>query len=191
MANIAFDIDGTVTEYHGFVKEKAKAFFEKTGIRCEYSPEDYGGILFPSRKSEDLFWELYSEEYLNRPMLPEAVSVIHELRSHRHKIYFISKRATEGWGRDNDPSFDISMRTLHWLSAQDIPFDGVVCTMCRDKNLWMRQWKIDYMVEDWAFPVDEDLMCEMYQIDKPYNQDNMYGIRVPSLTAFCQKIIQP
>ena len=190
MANIAFDIDGTLTDYHDFVKEKTNDFFKQTGIRCEYSPEEYGGISYPSPIYENLFWKLYHEEYLCRPMIPEAASVIRKLRAQRHKIYFISKRATKGWGRDDDPAFDISMRTLHWLSSQDIPFDGVVCTMCRDKNLWIRKWQIDYMVDDWTFPVDEDLHCELFQLDKPYNQDNQYGTRVPSLTAFCQEVIR-
>lgn len=190
MANIAFDIDGTITDYHGFVKSKVQDFTAKTGLRCSYDKNSYGGIFFQERGAENRFWELYADEYLAAPIVPEARAVISALQKAGHKTYFISARTNTGWGRDYDTSFDINIRTLHWLKQQDIFFDGLVCTLGASKIHWMELWSITAMLEDWAFPTPALPACSMYQLDKPYNGGNNYGTRVHSLTEFCQKILK-
>lgn len=190
MANIAFDIDGTITDYHGFVKSKVNEFTEKTGMSCSYFKNVYGGIVFNERGAENKFWEMYAEEYLSLPILPEARAAITALQKAHHRIYFISARTNTGWGRDYDTSFDISIRTLHWLADQGVFYDGMVCTLGACKVHWLELWNVDSMIEDWAFPTSSFPHCSMYQLDKAYNRNHNFGTRVRSLNEFCQRMLR-
>lgn len=184
MANIGFDIDGTLTDYHGFVKGKIQDFYHKTGIHLVYDASVYGGVSFPSNIIKGMFWNLYADEYFREPVLPKAKTVIQSLKRKGHKIYYISKRKSGDWNKDKDEHFNICTTTLQWVMRNDLPYDGVVCTLGRSKLPWIKTWNIQYMLDDYAFSAETVPECRIYQLDKPYNKTRFIGTRIPDILAF-------
>ncbi len=184
MANIGFDIDGTLTDYHGFVKSKIQDFFKKTNILLHYDAANYGGVIFPSAAIKKLFWSLYADEYFSLPVLQDAKETILQLKRKGHKIYYISKRKSSDWNKDKEKNFNICTTTLQWVMRNDLPFDGVVCTFGHSKLPWIKTWNIQFMLEDYAFSANTIPECRIYQLDREYNKNNNFGTRIKDVKEF-------
>ena len=115
--NIAFDLDNTLVDYTSFMIRKQKEFEERTGIRY-YIDLYYQEIArFKSDKDFAKFWDMYTLEYIQQPLIPQMVECMQDLLNRGHKVYIISARLPFGWFSDN-PNFDIDKATKEQLAKQ-------------------------------------------------------------------------
>ena len=187
---VAFDIDGTITDYFEFMRGKIDDFHQKTGITLKADDNCVDSLRFPDMDAYDKFWELYADEYLSVKIRDDIVKAINGLVDEGYEVYFVSHRGDKGWGttKDNDKNWSIENRTKDWLKENEVKFTGVMCIEGRDKVQVLKKIKASYMVEDWGFYIDPKIGCKLYQIDGRYNINNNNGTRIENISQFFDAI---
>lgn len=175
--NIAFDLDNTLVDYEGFMINKQKEFEERTGIKYDIDLYYQEIARFKSEEDFAKFWDTYTIEYINTPLIPEMVEYMQSLIDRGHKVYIIQARLPFGWFSDN-PNFDIGSATREQLDKQKIPYTDMVCTVGKPKTDYINKWNIDLMIEDKGFDVQMCNGCKLLLLDKPYNRNDVCNFRI-------------
>lgn len=177
--NIAFDLDNTLVDYSGFMIRKQKEFEERTGVK--YNIDLYYQEIARFKSDNDFakFWDMYTLEYIQQPLIPQMVECMQDLLNKGHKVYIISARLPFGWFSDN-PNFDIDKATKEQLAKQGIKYTDAICTLGKPKTDYILKWNIDLMIEDQGFDVQMCNGCKLLLLDKPYNRKDKCDFRIDS-----------
>lgn len=164
--NIGFDIDGTLTDFYGFVKNRGPAYLEKHGVAHTINPHGYdldeyfslsealqnGGMdSRPAREESERhlsrFWDRVYLAYLYAPFHAGMPQAIRRLKQEGHRIFIISSRkgATTPTVKGR-----FIKHSIRWqLRLNKVPYDGLLLLEDDDKKLQaIKDSKIDLFVED-------------------------------------------
>ena len=150
--NIGIDIDGVLTDIHGFNQKHAPPFFKRkfgheVVDECSY---DIREVFNCSDSEFKAYWKKYLLKYtIIEPPRERAKEVIHKLLDDKHNIYIISKRVFTY--RQDFVGRLMRFIVRNWLRRNGIRYNEIIfCdyfvpdskrTVCLDKH-------IDIMVDD-------------------------------------------
>jgi len=192
--NIGIDIDGVLTDIHGFNRRHAPPFFKRMFNRdvVDDNPYDIRDIFKCTEEEYKAYWKKHLLCYaIFDPARKGAKKIIRKLHKDGHKIYIISKRV---FTCRNDFSGKL-MRFIvrSWLWRNGIRYDEIVfCdndvpdskgTACLDKI-------IDVMVDDESVNIEAiapfakvicydtsyNRNCEGENISRAKNWDEVAGL---------------
>lgn len=177
--NIAFDIDGVLTDFEWFLDVYGKRYFSKKyhtdanvvnrqtskiAERFGYAPEEE--VKFYTRY---LFW--YARKV---PIRENAAAVIRALRNEGNNIYLITARALA----DKDNLLGKMMRQClkAWLNTNRVEYDGIyyvdVSNSAKEKRRLCEELHIDIMVEDEPDNIKEiGQVCRVICVMADYNRN--------------------
>ncbi len=176
--NIAFDIDGVLTDFEFFLDTFGKKYFSKrekyrinAGVSSSSISKRFGysndwDVRFYTRY---LFW--YARKY---PIRENAATVINTLRNEGNKIYLITARALA----DKDNVLGKLMRHCLkiWLKKNYVNYDDIyyvsVKNSAKEKCEICKKLNIDVIVED--EPTNIDMLknvCRVICFVADYNKD--------------------
>ena len=150
--NIGIDIDGVLTDIHGFNLKHAPPFFKKKYNLdvVDETPWDIRDIFRCGDKEALAYWKKYALKYaISEPARKGAKEFSHKLRKEGHSIYIISKRALSC----RKDILGVLMRTLvrNWLWRNRISFHEILFCDSNiefSKRIACISRKIDVMIED-------------------------------------------
>lgn len=125
--NIAFDIDGVLTDFEWFLNAYGKRFFSKkyhTNAKVIDWTTSNVGVRFGYPNEEKAFYVRNLFWYANKmPIRENAASVIHRLREEGNKIYLITARAL----MDKKNLLGVVMRFClkRWLRKNKIEYEEI------------------------------------------------------------------
>lgn len=153
--NIAFDIDGVLTDFEWFLNVYGTRYFSKKFhmdakvVNPETSKiaERFGY----GQKEETAFYTRYLLWYARKmPIRENAATTINMLREEGHKVYFITARALA----NHDNLVGQLMRSIlkNWLRENRVEYDGIhfvsMSDSAEEKRKLCEQLQVDVMVED-------------------------------------------
>lgn len=153
--NIAFDIDGVLTDFEWFLNVYGERFFSKK-YHVEAHVVNHKTSKIAERfgydsQNEIAFYKRYLLWYARKmPIRENAASTINMLREEGHKVYFITARALT----NHDNLVGKLMRGIlkNWLRKNQVEYDGIyfvsVSNSAEEKRQLCEQLQIDVMVED-------------------------------------------
>ena len=177
--NIAFDIDGVLTNIEKYQLEVARAFYKKKYNRDIVNPEGFSVKEIYDVTDEEFmdFWSShllsYSIKELSRVGASECIK---KLANEGNNIFIITSRELA----DKDNFLGKLMRSIvkYWLKREGIPYSKIV--FCNgDKVEAIKQNQIQVMVED--DPKNITSLCEYVKVicmDAGYNEK----IKHPNVT---------
>ncbi len=176
--NIAFDIDGVLTDFEWFLDTYGKKYFRKKMKReiQTVKPSSSVSERFGFSKEWDkkfytryLFW--YARKY---PIRENAAETIRTLRLQGHKVYFITARALA----DGEGVLGHAMRVCleKWLKDNRVEYDGIYYVSLEDcahhKAKWCKKLEIDVFIEDEPTNIKQlKKLCRVICVSADYNQD--------------------
>lgn len=177
--NIAFDLDGTLTDYVEFMVSKQHEFYEKTGIKyqIDFTYTEIG--RFKSEEDFYKFWDIYTYEYIYSKLKPEYVEFLKKLIKDGNKVYIITAR--ESFWMTNNDGFDMAKETRKSLDEQGLQSVELVCTFGKSKIPYLKNLNIDYIIEDKGFDTSDVPGCKLLLIDKLYNRSHVCQFRVEDI----------
>jgi len=174
--NIGIDIDGVLTDIHGFNRKHAPPFFKKNFNRdvVDENPYDIRDIFDCPSDEHVEYWKKHLLAYaVFEPARKGAKKTVRKLIRDGHRVYIISKRA---FTCQNDFLGKL-MRFLvrSWMWRNGIRYDEIVfCdndiadskgTACREKN-------IDIMVDDEIVNIEAIApIAKVICFDATYNRE--------------------
>lgn len=153
--NIAFDIDGVLTDFEYFLDTYGHRYFSKkfkvnAKVKNPYSTSVAKRFGYGD-KEEVAFYKRYLLWYsLKMPIRENAAVTISQLREEGNKVYLVTARALA----NRSDIFGSIMRCCLklWLWKHKVHVDGIYYVSVSDsaieKKEWMKKLHIDYMVED-------------------------------------------
>lgn len=175
--NIAFDIDGVLTDFEWFLDTYGKRYFSKhTGkkidsvVASSSVAERFGYSKEWNKKfyTKYLFW--YARKY---PIRENAAEVIRTLRSEGDKVYFVTARALA----DKDCFLGKLMRhcLCKWLKKNKVEYDGIYFVSAqnsaKEKSNVCKKLNINFFVEDEPVNIKElNKFCKVICMSADYNQ---------------------
>ena len=176
--NIAFDIDGVLTDFEWFLDTYGKKYFRKKTKRevQTVKPSSSVSERFGFSKEWDkkfytryLFW--YARKY---PIRENAAETIRTLRLQGHKVYFITARALA----DGEGVLGHTMRVCleKWLKDNRVEYDGIYYVPLEEcayyKAKWCKKLKIDVFIEDEPTNIKQlEKLCRVICVSADYNQE--------------------
>jgi len=181
--NIGIDVDGVLTDIHGFNRKYAPPFFKKKFNRdvVDESPYDIRDIFRCPEDEYKAYWNRFLLKYVTlEPAQKDAKEVVRKLCVDGHKIYIISKRIFTT--QDNFMGKLMRFLFKNWLWRNRIKYHEIVfCdndipdskrTACIENN-------IDVMIDD--EPVNINAIAPIAKVicyDASYNRycegENIY-----------------
>lgn len=176
--NIAFDIDGVLTDFEWFLDTYGKKYFRKySGKNIEFkvasssAAERFGFSKDRDKKfyTKFLFW--YIRKY---PIRENAAEVIRSLRCAGNKVYFVTARALAD--KDNFLGKLMQHCLFKWLKKNEVEYDGLYfvssqntakekCDICKKLN-------INFFVEDEPKNIEAlNKFCKVICMSADYNQN--------------------
>ncbi len=143
--NIAFDIDGVLTDFETFLTTYGSKYF-KTTVKnialSQINDNDVADMFQCTLAEEDAFWEEYIEFYCTKyPSRIGMAEIMAELQK-EHRIYIITNRASGSVTPEVMQPW-----VLRWLQKERIPYDKIVFNKGSKLTPCLEN-KIDIMVED-------------------------------------------
>ena len=150
--NIGIDIDGVLTDIHGFHARYAPPFFMRRFQRAVIDKNlfDVQQIFNCPAKEYRAYWKKYWIRYvITEPAREDAESIVCRFLSEGHTVYIISKRA---FSTQNNIKGRL-MRTFvrNWLRRNGIKYEEIIfCdyTVPESKKLVCLENEIDVMIDD-------------------------------------------
>ena len=179
--NIAFDIDGVLTDFEYFLDTYGQRYFSKkynTDAKVQNPSSSRIYKRFGYCDDEEVaFYKRYLLWYsLKMPIRENAAVTIEQLRKEGNKVYLITARALA----DRKDVLGAIMRWLLriWLKKNGVKVDGIyyvsVNNSAVEKKYWVEKLNIDYMVEDEpgnGMAISE--VCNVIYIASSYNKDEV------------------
>ena len=188
--NIAFDIDGVLTDFEYFLDYFGSKYFSKiekkkvSKVTASSSiSERFGYSKEWERKfyTKYLFW--YARKY---PIRENAAETIRCLRNEGHKVYLITARVFA----NHKSVLGVLMRYClrRWLKKNRVVYDGIYYVSldgcAREKAKLSKELKIDYFVEDELENIQEiGKICKVLYMSADYNKEVKMGT---SVIDFCE-----
>lgn len=184
--NIAFDIDGVLTDIEKFQLEYGSKFFKKKYNKEISDINGYGikEVFNCSNEEEIKFWIKNTFKYMKivKPRINSS-TVIKKLREDGNKIFIISSRAMTS----ENNFLGLIMRKLvnRWLIKNNIVYDDIIfCSVensSNDKYKACEKYKIDIMVEDKKENIDVisskiSTLCFSTRNNQNYFGKNVYRV---------------
>ena len=177
--NIGIDIDGTLTDEHGYMIKKALEYIKRENLNFKIEDESqyYTIDVFNwGEKHENEFWDEYIFDYAkNIKVYDDVVRVIKKLKEN-NKIIIITSR---GFTTENTENGKI-MRSLveKWLKDNEIPYDEIIYAK-HGKVEECKKSKLDVIIEDSAYNMEclKGIVKNIICFDAPYNKDVTNVIR--------------
>ena len=175
MFDIAFDIDGVLTDFQKFQLEKGREFFKSEPV--DLTGYTISEIFGCTDSEEELFWKKYllpySIKYKARPYASMLTNWLHEKGA---RVHIITSRVFT----DENSKKGKLMRYIveEWLKHNNIYYDNI--EFCNDSKIdAVKRWNIDLMVEDSKKNIKElskytNIIC----VDAFYNR----GVSGPNIT---------
>lgn len=184
--NIAFDIDGVLTDVGKFQKIYGEQFFyRKYGTRI-INENGYSICeMFDCTKKEEYeFWRRYLIYYsMKYPPRIGASEVLKKIVLDGNKIFIISSRIKCA---DNDLLGKLMKKiVLNWLKKNNIPYDKIFfCSINNspiEKSMCCLNNKIDFIVEDSIENINElikvtNVICYKNKYNSSYIPDNVITV---------------
>lgn len=153
--NIAFDIDGVLTDFEWFLNVYGTRYFSrKFHMDAKVVNPETSKIAARfgyGEKEETAFYTRYLLWYARKmPIRENAAATINMLREEGHNVYFITARALA----NHDNLVGELMRSIlkNWLCQNRVEYDGIhfvsVSNSAEEKRKLCKQLQIDVMVED-------------------------------------------
>ena len=176
--NIAFDIDGVLTDFEYFLDYFGSKYFSKiekkkvSKVTASSSiSERFGYSKEWERKfyAKYLFW--YARKY---PIRENAAETIRCLRKEGHKVYLITARVLAN--RKDLMGTWIRHCVQRWLKKNGVTYDGIYYVSLEDcakeKEKLSRELKIDYFVEDEPKNIQVlSEICKVLCMSADYNEE--------------------
>lgn len=153
--NIAFDIDGVLTDFEYFLDTYGHRYFSKkfkvdAKVKNPYSTSVAKRFGYGD-KEEVAFYKRYLLWYsLKMPIRENAAVTISQLREEGNKVYLVTARALAN--RSDVLGSIIRCCLKLWLWKHKVHVDGIYYVSVSDsaieKKEWIKKLNIDYMVED-------------------------------------------
>ncbi|MFI3202525.1 MAG: 1-acyl-sn-glycerol-3-phosphate acyltransferase [Eubacteriales bacterium] len=176
---IAFDIDGVMTDYSKFIREKGQRFLsdEVKGIYPikNNSAYEFEEIFDVDNSIKSKFFEKYLLSYcINYPVIYFLPDMIERLYEKQYAIHIVTSRY-----KCNERSLiGIVMRLIlkYWLWKNKIKYSKIIfCSLehgAIEKRKYCEEHKISVMIEDCADNINElSSIMKVICMDAPYNQD--------------------
>lgn len=162
MKNVAFDVDGVLTNIEKFQLEYGAKFFEKNYGMKIVNPEGYSikEIFDCTDEQEYEFWKHYIVFYsIKYPIRPGASDVINKLIDDGCNVFIVSSRIKTS----EDSLIGLLMRTLlkRWIIENNVKIPPENILFCPVKNSAIEKAKvcvennIDYFIEDCPDNIEE------------------------------------
>ncbi|MDR2934100.1 MAG: hypothetical protein LBU68_02350 [Rickettsiales bacterium] len=167
--NIAFDIDGVLTDAQRFAFDYGYELFRTPVVNpnAYYENEIFG---LSSERYDD-FWNRYGLFYFGQyPMRDFAAQVIKQLHEDGHNVVFITSRNNLATGYCKMSWSEFQKLVNNWFEKSGIPNPKII--YCDGSKLpYCLEQKIDVMVEDKAEHVLElSKSIKMICFDVDYNR---------------------
>ena len=174
--NIGIDIDGVLTDIHGFNRKHAPPFFKKNFNRevVDDTPYDVRDIFECPSDEHDAYWRKHSITYaVFEPARKDASKTVRKLIAGGHNVYIISKRVFSC--RDDFLGKLARFCVRNWMWWNGIKYKEIIfCdndipdskrTACLDKG-------IDVMIDDEKVNIEAVApVAKVICFDAPYNRD--------------------
>lgn len=175
--NIAFDVDGVLTDFEWFLNTYGDKYFSKKtrNVVTKIKPSSSVSERFGYPKEWDKkFYTRYLFWYVRKYSIRENVAeVIRKLRLQGHKIYFITARALA----ENENLLGNLMRDClkRWLKKNCVEYDGIYFVSHQDasneKANLCKKLNIDIFVEDEPTNIERlSKICKVICVSADYNQ---------------------
>lgn len=174
--NIAFDIDGVLTDFEWFLNIYGRKYFSKYKNKSDIiiASSSVSERFGYSKKWEKKFYTRYLFWYATQyPIRENAAEVIHTLRQQGNKIYLITARALA----DKENVLGMLMRRclLKWLKKNRVEYDGIYFVStnnsAEEKCKLCKALKISIMVEDEPVNIIKIRgICKVICMSADYNQ---------------------
>lgn len=143
---IGIDIDGVLTDEHGYIINNGTKFFKQNNIPFIIKNDVYDSkeIFGVSQEQYDNFWKENIIEYSkNITIRPFASEIINKLKE-KNDIYIITSRPFTTYNNEYNEKIKILIKK--WLHENNIKYDYIIFSknkadICKEKN-------IDIMIED-------------------------------------------
>ncbi len=175
--NIGIDIDGTLTDEHGYMIKKALEYIERE--KLDYKIEDESqyytiDVFNWGEKIEEEFWNEFIFDYAkNVKIYDNAAEIIHKLKEN-NKIFIITSR---GFTTEESERGEL-MRTLvvKWLQSNNVEYDELIFAK-HGKVEECKKCNLDVMIEDSAYNMEtlKGIVKKIICFDAPYNK-NIQGV---------------
>lgn len=181
MENVAFDVDGVLTDFYNYVIQKGIKFFKR-------NPKNLCGMdvkeLFECSDYEyKLFWKKYLLDYsMNAKMKPYFAQLSKYLKQNNYNVFIITSRVFT----TEDSNLGTLMRKVLelWLKKNHFEYDKII--YCKEEKVDDKNPKlkaiidnnISIMCEDNANNIkDLSDSCQIIKINEPYNEksNNKYN----------------
>lgn len=170
--SIAFDIDGTLTDFKSSMIERFKIFYEEKYSKYYRGKIDYAceqlSQTFPDcdrdtvQEFESTFWKWYMDNITLRPYVTELFMLLKRMHI---TIYIITARYKES-GLENIESI-----TKDWILRNKLPVEEKNIYFSSDKLATMKDIGCELLVDDMAhnlLNVSKEFPCIC--MDTPYNK---------------------
>lgn len=143
---IGIDIDGVLTDEHGYIINNGTKFFKQNNIPFIIKNDVYDSkeIFGVSQEQYDNFWKENIIEYSkNITIRPFASEIVNKLKE-KNDIYIITSRPFTTYNNEYNEKIKILIKK--WLHENNIKYDYIIFSknkadICKEKN-------IDIMIED-------------------------------------------
>lgn len=184
--NIAFDVDGVLTNIEKFQLEVGSRFFQKKYHKDIVNESGYGikEVFDCTDKQEIEFWTKKTFQYM-KMVKPRtgAISTLKKLKEEGNNIFIISSRAMTS----NDNILGYSMRKLIflWLKENHIVYDDIIfCSIensAEEKMQACLEHGIHIMVEDKKENIDKiseviPTLCFSTRNNEDYEKENVFRV---------------
>ena len=176
--NIAFDIDGVLTDFEWFLNVYGARYFSKK-FHMDARVVNHETSKIAERfgygaKEETAFYTRYLLWYARKmPIRENAAATIRALRQEGHKVYLITARV---FANHNNLVGKLMRGILkNWLRKNRVSYDGIhfvsVSNSAEEKRKLCEQLQIDIMVEDDPENIVEiSKVCKVVCMLADYNQ---------------------
>ena len=175
--NIAFDIDGVLTDFEWFLDTYGKRYFSKCAgkeISVVEASSSVAKRFGYSKEWEKRFYTKYLFWYAKKyPIRENAAEVIQTLRRQGNRCYFVTARALA----DSDNLLGKEMRNClyKWLEKNRVEYDGIYFVSfqnsAKEKSNICQRLNIDIFVEDEPINIEVlNKVCKVICMSADYNQ---------------------
>lgn len=177
--NIAFDIDGVLTDFEWFLNVYGRKYFKRHiagGVNiCNTSSSSVSERFGVSKKWEKKFYARYLFWYARKyPIRENAAEAIHMLRQQGHTVYFITARALA----DEHTILGSIMRSIlkKWLRKNRVEYDKILFVPVNNsaecKYQLAKKHKIDIFIEDEPRNIEKlKKICRVICMEASYNKN--------------------
>lgn len=187
--NIAFDLDGVITDLYEFYMTYAKPFFKKNYNKDIVNPKAFHieEVFDCSPKEARSFWKRYILIYFTKyPARKNAKEIIKKLHDEGNNIYIITSRIYTN--NQNGIGKLARMLVKNWLKDNGIMYDNIeFCSLDEYGKVGsIKKYNIDVIVED--MPGNIKILNKLTKticFSNPYNEDYVCD-GVPKVNNFLE-----